>query len=488
MAYLLGIDQGTTQTTSVVLDESGRVHACASAPVPTSYPAPGYVEQNPWDILQTVRSTVAAVAAAYPIAAAGLANQGETFLLWDAATGEPLTPAIVWQDKRGQSVCDRLARQVDLSWLRAKTGLILDTYFTAPKLHHVLRSTPSLQEAIHHGRLCFGTIDTWLIWQFSNGRLHITDASTAARTMLYDIERMAWGEELLALFEIPRSILPQVRPSGGFVGSFDAGSGSELPFFGLLVDQQAALFGQACFNPGDMKCTFGTGSFLLMNTGAAPCLSSHGLLTTVAWQLAEATTYALDGGVFVTGAAVQWLADTLHLLPDVAASALLAEEAQGSDVTFVPALAGLAAPYWLPDVRGALFGLSRATTPADIARATLEGICCRVAEVVAAMEKDAGRAITALKVDGGATANPYLMQCLADTIGVDVRVAAAREATAIGIAMLAGHVALGTTLDDIGRQWQAGSEFRPRLSSSERASRLQRWQRAVRAVRAFHGA
>jgi glycerol kinase len=486
MAYLLGIDQGTTQTTSVALDESGKVLTSASASIRTSYPQAGWVEQDPWDILQSVLSTVSAVCAFHQIAAVGLDNQGESFLLWDAATGQPLTPVIGWQDKRGQPVCDRLARQVDPSWLRAKTGLILDSYFSAPKLYHILHADPSLKEAARAGRLRFGTVDTWLIWQLSNGRLHITDASTASRTLLFNINSLAWDDELLALFDIPRTILPEVRPSAGYVGDFDFGAGRRLPLYGLLVDQQAALFGQACFRPGDMKCTFGTGSFLLMNTGDTPQMSAHGLLTTVAWQRPDAVTYALDGGVFVTGAAVQWLADTLHLLPDVAASSRLAEEATGGDVTCVPALAGLAAPHWLPDVRGAFFGLSRATTPADMARATLEGICCRVFEVVAAMEKDAGRAISALKVDGGPTANSYLMQCLADTIGVDVCVAATREATATGVASLAGHAALGIGLDEIAGWWQAAAVYHPRLSPVERAARLNRWQRAVAAVRAFH--
>jgi glycerol kinase len=274
--------------------------------------------------------------------------------------------------------------------------------------------------------------------------------------------------------------------SAGYVGDLDFGAGRDMPLYSLLVDQQAALVGQACFKPGDMKCTLGTGSFLLMNTGDRPRLSRHGLLATVAWQRPQATTYALDGGVFVTGAAIQWLAEALRLLPDAASSARLAEEATDAGVTFIPALAGLAAPYWLPDARGAFFGLSRATTPADIVRATLEGICCRIDDVVAAMEKDARRAISALKVDGGPTANPYLMQCLADTIGVEIRVAAAREATAVGVASLAGHAALGISLDDLAARWQAKAVYQPRLPHDQRKERLDRWRRAVAAVRRFH--
>ena len=486
MAYLLGIDQGTTQTTAVVLDESECVVARASMPLATSFLRPGCVEQDPWDILNSVRNTVDAVVADYPIAAVGLANQGETFLLWDAATGQPLTPAIVWQDKRGEAVCQRLASQVDPAWLQRKTGLVLDTYFSAPKLHYVLHSTPALHQAAGDGRLRFGTLDSWLIWQLSNGRVHITDPSTASRTMLFNINTLSWDDDLLALCDIPRVILPDVCPSAGYVGNLDFGGGRAFPLHSLLVDQQAALFGQACFMPGEMKCTLGTGSFLLMNTGGTPQLSGHRLLTTVAWQLPAGVAYALDGGVFVSGAAVQWLADTLHLLPDVASSARLAEEAIGSELTFVPALAGLAAPYWLPDVRGALFGLTRATTPADIARATLEGIACRVYEVAAAMEKDAGFTIRHLKVDGGPTGNPYLMQYLADLLGVDVWVAAERESTAIGIASLAGHAALGTSLAELAARWRAEAVYHPRMSQAEREERLGRWQRAVAAVRCFH--
>jgi glycerol kinase len=486
MAYLLGIDQGTSQTTAVVFGESEGVVARASTPLVTSFPRPGYVEQDPWAILNSVRGAVNAVVADYPIAAVGLANQGETFLLWDAATGQPLTPAIVWQDKRGVAVCDSLARQVDAAWLRRKTGLVLDTYFSAPKLHTVLRSNASLHEAARRGRLRFGTIDTWLIWQLSGGRLHITDPSTASRTMLFDINTLSWDDDLLSLFDVPRSILPEVRKSAGDVGVLSFGIGRDYPLYALLVDQQAALFGQACFHPGDMKCTFGTGSFLLMNTGALPQMSGHGLLTTVAWQLPAATAYALDGGVFVTGAAIQWLVENLGLLPDVAASALLAEQSSDQNVTFVPALAGLAAPYWLPDARGALFGLTRATTRADIVRATLEGIACRVYEVVKAMKEDTGQVVPVLKVDGGPSANQFLMQSLADIVGAEVRVAANRESTAVGAACMAEHAALGTGLDELAGRWQASAAYRPLLSEAERSERMARWQRAVAATRLFH--
>ena len=486
MAYLLGIDQGSTQTTAIILDEGGRAVARASMPLSTRFPRPGWAEQDPWEILNSVRSAVAAVSSSFPIAAAGLDNQGETFLLWEATTGKPVTPAIVWQDKRGDAVCRRLASQVDAAWLQRKTGLVLDTYFSAPKLFEVLHGTPDLLRAARNGQVRFGTIDSWLIWQLSGGRLHVTDPSTASRTMLFNINTLSWDDDLLALFDVPRAVLPEVHPSAGFVCNLDFGGGRDVPLYSLLVDQQAALFGQACFQPGEMKCTFGTGSFLLMNTGAMPHLSSHGLLTTIAWQLPPSTTYALDGGIFITGAAVQWLAETLHIIPDVASSATLAQESTNRDLTFVPALAGLAAPHWLPDVRGALFGLTRATTAADIARATLEGIACRTCDVVAVMEQDAGRSISALKVDGGPTENMYLMQCLADLLGVDIVVAAERESTAAGIASLAGYAALGISLETLACRWQASKVYHPQMAEADRQVILSRWQRAVAAVRSFH--
>jgi glycerol kinase len=486
MTYLLGIDQGTTQTTAVVLDERGTLIASQTAQLPISFPQPGWVEQDPWDILRTVRQAVAPLVADYPIAAMGFDNQGETFILWDSATGQPLTPAIVWQDKRGQEICDRLAGQVDPAWLRQKTGLLLDSYFSAPKLRYVFDQDPALQAAARAGRVRFGTTETWVIWQLSGGRLHVTDPSTASRTLLFDLNRLEWDHELLALFDIPRAILPEVRPSAGYVGDLDLGDGRPIALHGLLVDQQAALFGQACFAPGELKCTFGTGSFLLMNIGRAPRPSNNGLLTTVAWQLADGAAYALDGGVFVTGAAVQWLAETLGLLPNVAASAAAAERSTDALVTFVPALAGLAAPHWRPEVQGAIFGLTRATTPADLARATLAGIACQVYEVVKAMEQDAGRPIAFVKVDGGPAGNHYLMQLLADLLDAEVRVAAAREATAIGSANLAAHAALGISLDQLAARWQSEASYVPHMGTGERAAHLERWGRALAAARRFH--
>jgi glycerol kinase len=485
MRYLLGIDQGTTQTTAVVLDQAGRVVAQHSVGLPCRFPQPGWVEQDPHEIVQTVRDAAAPLLSAYPISAVGFDNQGETFLLWDRHTGVPLTPAIVWQDQRGQPICDSLRDRVDPDWLRQKTGLLLNTYFSAPKLRRVLDDHPGLQRRAQAGDLCFGTTETWVLWALTGGRLHVTDPSTAARTLLFDINRLAWHDELLALFNVPRALLPTVLPSAGLAGEIDL-AGKRLPLHALAVDQQAALFGQACFQRGDAKCSFGTGSFLLMNTGPQPQLSGHGLISSVAWHIPGQTAYALEGGIYVTGAAVQWLAQTLRLLPDVALSDQAAAQSANPEVVCVPALAGLAAPHWRSDVRGAWFGLDRATTPADLVRAVLDGIACRVVEVVRAMQQDTGHALGRLKVDGGPTANAYLMQRVADLLGVEVLVAEARESTAIGAAALAGLSAHGLTLADLAARWRAEAAFSPRLPDPEREAVLHRWQRALAAVTHYH--
>ncbi|MCC6169471.1 MAG: glycerol kinase GlpK [Caldilineaceae bacterium] len=486
MAYWLGIDQGTSQTTAVVVDEQGRVQARRTVKLAAHFPKPGWVEQDPWEILAGVRAAAAPLLDAYPIQTVGFDNQGETFLLWDAATGAPVTPAIVWQDQRGLALCRQLAHEIDARLLQTKTGLRLDSYFSAPKLRFVLEQDHSLATAAQAGKLRFGTMDTWVLWHLSQGRLHITDPSTASRTLLFDINRLAWDDELLGWFRVPHALLPTVIASSGFVAELDWGDGHLRPLHALLVDQQAALFGQACFAPGDVKCTFGTGAFLLMNTGSAVHLSGHGLLATIAWHIDGATTYALDGGDFATGAAVQWLADGLALIPDVAASGTLAESSHDLAVVFVPALAGLAAPYWLPQARGAFFGLQRSTSRADLARAVLDGIACRVHELVETMQRDSGNTLRQLKVDGGPSANRYLMQSLADLLDIEILVAANDEATAAGIAQLAGHAASGVSLASLRAGWRPQAAYSPRVSPAERQARLDRWHRALAAVRLFH--
>ncbi len=486
MKYLLGIDQGTTQTTAVIVNEHGEMIEKNSSQLPARFPQAGWVEQDPADVVRTVKEACAPLLDKYEIAAVGFDNQGETFIVWDKDSGEPVTPAIVWQDTRGQSVCDFLASRVDPNLLRQKTGLLLDSYFSAPKLKWVFENYPEVRKQAHDGKLLFGTTETWVIWKLTNGKLHVTDPSTASRTLLFDMNRFEWDEELLQLFDVPRSMLPEVKSSAGYIGDVDFGNGKSLPLHAMLVDQQAALFGQACFNAGEMKCSFGTGSFLLMNIGDKPRLSSNGLLTTVGWNFDGHTAYAFDGGIFVTGSAVQWLRDNLKVIPDSPSSNEAAKRSTDLGVVVVPALQGLAAPHWRTDVRGAMFGLNRSTTSDDIVRATLDGIACRVYEVVTAMSQDAGQAPPHLKVDGGPSGNPYLMQMIADLLNLEVRVSAALEATAIGIANLAGVSALGTSFEELANNWKAETTYLPRMTKEERGIKLEQWGRAVTAVKGFH--
>jgi glycerol kinase len=486
MKYLLGIDQGTTQTTAVIVNELGEMVEKNSAELIAHFPQAGWVEQNPLDILRTVKEACMPLLDKYDITAVGFDNQGETFIVWDKDTGEPLTPAIVWQDTRGESVCKALASHVDLNRLREKTGLLLDSYFSAPKLKWVFENHPEIRKRAHEGSLKFGTTETWVLWSLTKGKLHITDPSTASRTLLFDMNSFEWDEELMSLFDVPRSMMPEVRPSAGWVCDVDFGDGKLLPVHALLVDQQAALFGQACFNTGEMKCSFGTGSFLLMNIGDQPRLSHNGLLTTVGWNFNDRRIYALDGGIFVTGSAVQWLSESLKLIPNSASSNDAAVRSVDSSVVIVPALQGLAAPHWRTDIRGAVFGLNRSTTSDDIVRATLDGIACRVYEVVTAMTRDAGQNPPYLKVDGGPSSNPYLMQTIADLLDLEVHVSASLEATAIGIANLAGVSALGTSLDDLARNWKAESIYVPLMKSKERSMKLSQWKKALEAVKAYH--
>jgi glycerol kinase len=477
--YILGIDQGTSQTKALIIDRDGQVLATNAAPVHTAVIGETRIEQDPLDILRSVELACAPLLEQYPAAVAGLDNQGETFLLWDAQTSEPLTPAISWQDKRGDAICRELEAAGHGPLIRERTGLLLDSYFSASKLAFVLRENPELARRAAAGELRFGTVDTWLAWRLSGARLHITDPSTASRTLLYNIHTLAWDDELLQLFGVPRAILPRVVPSAGPAGEIALG-GRTLALHGLLCDQQAALFGQGCLAPGMAKCTFGTGAFLLLNTGGRAALSDHGLLGTVAWQTPELTHYALDGGVFVAGAAVEWLRDELKLIGSAAESSALAESADPATTPlFIPALAGLAAPYWQPQARGTIFGLSRGSGPAELARATLEGLAQRVADVLAAMQHDSGLALPSLRVDGGPARNRFLMQTLADYLGAEVQVAAEVESTATGVAQIARHNAQGVPLDAIAASWRAAEVYTPTISADEREERRARWQRAV---------
>jgi glycerol kinase len=497
MKYILGIDQGTTQTTAVIVNEFGEMIEKNSAHLPAQFPQAGWVEQNPKDIIQTVIDACKPLLDKYDISAVGFDNQGETFILWDSETGEPVTPAIVWQDTRAQSICDSLALQLrntqdnasklDLDLLRQKTGLLLDSYFSAPKLKWVFENNPDIRKQAHAGKLKFGTTETWVLWTLSKGKYHITDPSTASRTLLFDMNTFEWDDDLLKLFDVPKSMLPEVKPSAGHIADLDFGNGKPLPLHALLVDQQAALFGQACFKAGEMKCSFGTGSFLLMNIGEKPKLSNNGLLTTVGWKFGNHTTYAFDGGIFVTGSAVQWLRDNLKFIPDSASSNDSASKSKDMGVVVVPALQGLAAPHWRTDVQGVMFGLNRSTTSDDIVRATLDGIACRVYEVVMAMSQDLGQTPPHLKVDGGPAGNPYLMQMIADLLNLEVHVSASVEATAIGIANLARVSAFGTSFEELSKNWKAEKIYKPKMKEEETGKKLSQWKKAVDAVKAFHG-
>jgi glycerol kinase len=486
MPLFLGLDLGTTLATALVVDEQGREVARHAVPLLTRTPRPGCVEQDPLQLVAALEAAAAPLLASHHVTAAGLDNQGESFLLWDASTGAPLTPNIVWQDQRGTDVCLDLATQVDRAWVAQRTGLTLDTYFSAPKLAALLRADASLRAAARAGRVRFGTTDTWLLHHLTGGRLHITDASTASRTLLFNLHTQRWDEDLLALFNVPRAMLPTVVDSGGDLGTLPL-AGHHVPLRAMLVDQAAALLGHGCFQPGDAKCTFGTGSFLLVNTGSVPRASSHGMLTTVAWRLQDHVTYALDGGVFCTGAAVAWLAEKLGVTPSVEASAEQARRSCDPEVVVVPAFTGLGAPRWDTHARGAMFGLSLASTADDVVRATLDGIACLVGEVATAMQQDAG-AFTSLRVDGGPTRNGYLMQVLASVLNLPVHVSAHPESTALGAARLAQHIATQVPLSELGPQAAAFSVVDPSPDRGPTRALLHRWDAALRGLAAFHSA
>lgn len=480
MGLFLGIDVGTTVCTSVVMDETGRIIDSQSQPITAHFPAPGRVEQDPEALISAVVTTAGALARKHAVSAAGIDNQGESFVLWDARTGKALTPNIVWQDQRGADVCKELSTRIDAAWLRARTGLLLDTYFSAPKLAQVLREDPALRG--DHVR--FGTTETWILSRL--GSSVVTDPSTASRTLLFNLGTLRWDDELCALFGIPRGMLPAVTPSAGALGELRLPGVKPVPLCALLADQQAALFGQACLKPGMAKCTLGTGAFVLMNVGDAPRPSSHGLLTTVAWQAEGKASYALDGGVFAAGAAVQWLHEALKILPDVRASDGLARKATDDDVVVVPALCGLGAPRWLSDARGAMFGLSRGSTDADVTRATLRGIACQIRDVLEAMRKDSGQALETLRVDGGPTHNAALMQLLSDILGIPVQVGQESEATARGIAMLAASGSGAVPVTSWETRWKASRTYEPGMPEAVRAGILARWEKALAALRVFH--
>ena len=492
---ILALDQGTTSSRTLLVDHDGRIVASAQQAVGQTYPAPGWVEQDPLALwraqLDTARAVLAArPAAAAAVAAVGLANQRETAVVWERATGAPVAPAIVWQDRRTAATCRALADAGHEALVRRKTGLVLDPYFTATKLRWILEHIPDGPRRARRGELAGGTVDSWLAWNLTGGRLHVTDATNASRTLLYDLNTGAWDDELLELFGVPRELLPAVVDTSAVVGETDPRLfGVALPIAALCGDQQAALFGHGCYGAGQAKLTYGTGCFLLTHTGAAPIASRHRLLTTVAARRGGRPTFALEGSAFVGGAAVGWLRDGLGVVSSSEqASELAGLVAAGEGGVFVPALAGLGAPHWDPAARGAFFGLTLGATPAHLARAVLEGIAFEVADLVAATAADSGLEPVELRVDGGASASDALLQFQADICGFEVVRAAEPECTALGAAALAG-LAVGFWRDDgeLAAMHRAGRRFVPDVAI-DRTALLERWQRSVAAVRQFAAA
>jgi glycerol kinase len=493
-AVILAIDQGTTGTTVLLIDRAGNVVGRAYREVPCDYPRPGWVEQ---DAEALWRRTVEAIAEARravpqrPIAALGIANQRETTVLWDAATGQALAPAIVWQDRRTADVCAELRARGLADEIAQRTGLVIDPYFSGTKIRWLLDNVRGLRERAQRGEIRFGTIDTWLIWKLTGGSEHRTDFTNASRTMLYNIFERRWDPTLLDALEVPPAILPEVAASGAKYGqtiplALDHAATLEggIPIAGVAGDQQAALFGQACFEPGMVKATFGTGAFLLMNVGDTPVHSSRGLLTTLAAGMGDHPPFALEGSVFVAGAAVQWLRDQLGIIRAAAETEALARQVpDNGGVYLVPAFVGLGAPYWNPDARGAILGLSRGTGRTQLARAALEAIAYQTRDVVDAMAADASRPLGEVRIDGGAAVNDFLAQFLADLLGVPVVRPRIVETTALGAAYLAG-LTVGTwrSLADLTRLWQVDRQFEPSLSDEQRDELYAGWRDAVRRV------
>lgn len=497
MTYILALDQGTTSSRALLFNHGGQAVATAQQEFTQHFPKPGWVEHDAMEIWQTQQKVMQRVVqkagiAATQIQAIGITNQRETSVVWDRKTGLPIGPAIVWQDRRTAAVCDQLKQRGKAAEIQHKTGLVLDAYFSATKIAWLLDHVPGARQKAERGELAFGTIDTWLIWQLTGGRVHATDPSNAARTLLFNLHTQKWDSALLKLFNVPAAVLPDIVPSSGVLANTDPNLlGVAVPIAGVAGDQQAATFGQACFAPGMAKNTYGTGCFMLMNTGAVPVRSRNQLLTTVAWQgpasSAHPTAYALEGSVFMAGATVQWLRDGLQIIDKASdVEALAASVPSTGDVYLVPAFAGLGAPDWDAQARGLLIGMTRGTTRAHIARAALEAIAWQVADVFQAMAKDSGLALTELRVDGGASHNNLLMQMQADALGVPVVRSCTTESTALGAAYLAG-LAIGfwSSAAEITAQWAQDRRFEPQLNAAERAAGLARWRQAVARSRAW---
>jgi glycerol kinase len=493
MGCILALDQGTTSSRAIVFDHSGTIRGSAQQEFRQIFPQPGWVEHDPTEIWATQSGVMHEALAkagvlARDVAAIGITNQRETTVLWERATGRPIANAIVWQDRRTAALCDELRAAGKEALISAKTGLVIDAYFSATKLKWLLDHVPGARDRAERGELAFGTVDSWLVFQLSGGKTHITDASNASRTMLFDIRHGDWDDDLLLLFGVPRAVLPAVVASSGVCAETML-DGVRVPIAGIAGDQQAALFGQACLSPGLAKNTYGTGCFLLLNTGRNAVASHNNLVTTVAWKRGQALDYALEGSVFIGGAVVQWLRDGLQIIrsaPDI--EALAASVPDNGGVFFVPAFAGLGAPHWDAYARGSVFGLTRGTTAGHLARAALESIAFQSADVLDAMQKDAGITLSELRVDGGAAANDLLMQFQADVLGVPVVRPRVVETTALGAAYLAGlAVAYWKSDDEIIANWKVDRRFEPDMASERARDLRAQWNKAVMRTKRWAG-
>ncbi|MCZ0754168.1 glycerol kinase GlpK [Anoxybacillus sp. J5B_2022] len=492
--YILALDQGTTSSRAILFNRKGEIVHIAQKEFTQHFPKPGWVEHDANEIWGSILAVIASVlseAAVKPeqIAAIGITNQRETTVVWDKHTGLPIYHAIVWQSRQTAGICEQLKQQGYDELFRAKTGLLIDAYFSGTKVKWLLDNVEGAREKAEKGDLLFGTIDTWLIWKLSGGKAHVTDYSNASRTLLFNIHELKWDDEILAILGIPKSMLPEVRPSSEVYAKTVPYHffGQEVPIAGAAGDQQAALFGQACFEEGMAKNTYGTGCFMLMNTGEKAVQSQHGLLTTIAWGIDGKVEYALEGSIFVAGSAIQWLRDGLRMIKQAQDSEAYAEKVASTDgVYVVPAFVGLGTPYWDSDVRGAVFGLTRGTTKEHFIRATLESLAYQTKDVLTAMEADSGISLKTLRVDGGAVKNNFLMQFQSDMLGVPVERPVINETTALGAAYLAG-LAVGYWKDrsEIATQWQLERAFEPQMPSAQQAALYEGWKKAVKAAMAF---
>ena len=485
--YILALDQGTTSSRAIVFDHEGQIRSVAQKEFPQYFPQPGWVEHNPNEIWGSEASVIAEAISTIDItgldiAAIGITNQRETTIVWDIDTDEPIYNAIVWQDRRTATFCDQLKADGLTETIRQKTGLIIDAYFSGTKIKWILDNVPGARKRAEEGKLRFGTVDSWLVWRLTRGETHVTDVTNASRTMLFNIHDLKWDEELLKLFNIPLSMMPEVKSNSEIYGHTKTTIfAHKVPIAGIAGDQQAALFGQMCLDPGSIKNTYGTGCFVMLNTGEKPIVSKNNLLTTIAWQIGNKVNYALEGSIYVGGSVVQWLRDGLGVINSSSDVESLAQSVPDSGgVYFVPALTGLAAPYWDPYARGTIVGITRGTTAAHIARAALDGIAFQTYDIAQAIAKDMNDRLTELKVDGGASRNNLLMQFQADLLGIDVVRPKITETTAIGAAYLAGlGVGYWDSVDELRRQWKVERTFTPNLDSETVRTAREGWADAI---------